>query len=426
MRTVLAYTPPDLQEARPGVVSRRLVFFLAGYDPEARSRYRMLFVRELLLSARRFGEPAPKLGRLSEEAGGLSQVWQIGPRPEIGDAAVDYEVLHWDDLVVRDGRRLRLVNIGLLVVGTLHALAVGLLWRFYRFNHRYGNVIVYPFVMVVALALISGLIAALVHPHLGSGFAHSLGLPLALSLPLALAIGVAWIAAIDRPLNRMFFWLLLRSWVFHWQHGQGWRPDYEARLDAFAERAAARIAEACASDEPPDEILLIGHSTGGLTAAELAARLLDRMPDLGETGPALSLATLGSALPLVVIQPRAVRLRAQVARLVASRRLVWCDFQAPQDWMNFPGFNPVLDADLPDAGGTTANPIVRSAQFKRILTPETYAKVRNRPFRMHFQFLMANELPGEYDYFRMVLGPQYLRDRALQPIIGPEPVRTRR
>lgn len=423
MRSVLAYTPPDLQEARPGVVRRRLVFFIAGYDAEARSRYRMLFMRELLLSARRFAEPAPKIGRASEEAGGLAQVWQVGPCPEVGGAAVDYEVLHWDDLVARDGRRPRLVNVGLLVAGTLHALVRGALWRFYRFNHLYGNVIVYPFAMVLALALVSGLIAALVHPHLGHGYGHSLGLPPALSLPAALVLGVAWIAAIDRPLNRVFFWLLLRSWVFHWQHGQGWRPDYEARLDAFAERAAARIAQARAAAEPPDEILIVGHSTGGMTAVELAARLLERMPDLGAAGPALSLATLGSALPLVAIQPQAGRLRAQIAGLVASRRLVWCDFQAPQDWMNFPGFNPILDLDLPDTGGTVANPIVRSAQFKRILTPETYAKVRNRPFRMHFQFLMANERPGDYDYFRMVLGPQYLRDRALLPIIGPEPVR---
>ncbi len=32
---------------------------------------------------------------------------------------------------------------------------------------------------------------------------------------------------------------------------------------------------------------------------------------------------------------------------------------------------------------------------------------------MHFQFLMSNDLPGEYDFFDMTLGPRRLLDRVL-------------
>jgi hypothetical protein len=36
---------------------------------------------------------------------------------------------------------------------------------------------------------------------------------------------------------------------------------------------------------------------------------------------------------------------------------------------------------------------------------------------MHFQFLLANDRRGYYDFFAMTLGPQRLRERTLDPIL---------
>ncbi len=421
MRLPLSYTPPDLQAERAGTVRRRHVFFIPGYDPEARTRYRLLFVRELLRHAKRFGDARPDISPATLSADGLLQSWTIGPGKVPGRAATAYDVLLWDDLVAKDFRRPRVLSVLLLIAGTLHALACGQIWRFYRLNWLYGNVIVYPFLMVVLLSVLSVAIGTMVHAHLGDGFGHSLGWPPWVTLPLALAAGIGWIVAIEALLNRFFFWQLLNDWVFNWQHGRGWRRDYLDRLDVFADRIVARIAEAQARGERPDEVMIVGHSTGGLTAAEVAVRVLARAPELGAGDTALSLATLGSALAIVATQPGADRIRGEVESLVVSRRIVWLDVQAPQDWMNFPGFNPVLDLGLSLAGGPIANPLVRSAQVRDILTPETYEKVCRKPFRMHFQFLLSNERPGPYDYFQMVLGPQFLRDRAVNPIIAALP-----
>ncbi len=420
MRNSLSFTPPDLQEARLEPVRRRIVFYIPGYDPEARTRYRLLFVREWTRYTKRFGGGRREISRAELSQDGLVQSWTVSA-PEQGDGAeTRYDVLLWDDIVARDFARSRFLSVALLVAGTLQTILSGLLFRFYRLSWKYGNVILYPFVMVILLAALSVAIAVTVHAHLGDWFGHSLGLPLWVSLPLGVIAGLVWIKAIEAFLNRVFFWQLLNDWVFNWQHGQGRRPDYERRLDAFAEHVLSSVAARDEAGQPTDEVMIVGHSSGGLTAAEVAARVLARDASIGSSGASLSLVTLGSGLPLVAMQPAAARLRGEIARLVTDRRIVWCDFHAPQDWMNFPGFNPLNDLKLRLCGQPVANPLVRSARFRDLLCPETYRRVRFRPFRMHFQFLLANERPGAYDFFAMTLGPRRLREQVLAPATGRE------
>ncbi|WP_342153611.1 alpha/beta hydrolase [Methylorubrum sp. SB2] len=422
MSTSFSHTPPGVPEPRPGRVARRHVFYVPGYDPEARSRYRLLFVRELTRYAKVFGQAKREIGRaelvpLSGDPGGepLVQAWRVAAHPQTDGADTTYEVLLWDDIVGRDFARSKIASSGLLLAGTADTLVRGLFVAFYRLHWKYGNVILYPFVMLLMLAAVAGAVAYAVHAALGEGGALGLGLPALVTVPAGLVVGLALLAAMEAALNRIFFWQLLNDWVFNWQHGQGWRPDYERRLDAFADHALARLAALTQEETPPDEILIVGHSSGALTAVETAARMLARAPGLGgPEGPNLGLVTLGSGLPLVALQPRARRLRAEIAGLVTSRNLVWVDYGAPQDWMNFPGFNPSAELDLGlPPGAVVANPIIRSARFREIISPETYKRVRFRPFRMHFQFLMANDLPGEYDFFDMTLGPRRLLDRVL-------------
>lgn len=417
MTSQISHTPPGRKSFDERQVRRRQVFYLPGYDPEARSRYRLLFVRELTRYAKQFGEPKREIGRAGCSGDGLVQSWTVAAQPATGGAKTYYDVLLWDDIVGKDAARSKFVSVSLLTLGTVHALVAGKLYAFYRLNWKYGNIILYPFVMLLMLAAATAAIALTVQGYLGNGGPRSLGWPLWFSIPLGVLAGLACVKAAEALLNRAYFWQLLNDWVFNWQHGQGWRGDYAQRLDLFAERAFALLAEHGGDPEHPlDEILIVGHSTGGLTAVELAARLLARDPELGLQGPSLSLATLGSGLPLVAVQPKAERVRADIALIAASQRITWVDYVAPQDWMNFPRFNPLFDLDLKLPAGTlAANPVIRSSRFRDIIDPETYFKVRFRPFRMHFQFLMSNDRRGNYDYFAMTLGPQTLGARAAAP-----------
>lgn len=407
--TPISFDPPDRAETPPSPpVRRRHVFFVPGYDPEATRRYRSLFVREFTRYAKRFELRRKAVSRLVPSADGLAQTWTVEVETPEWSTTTLYEVLLWDDLVNEDIRRPIVSSLALLVFGMLHITANLTLFRVYRLSPMFGNVMVYPFVLSMLIAAAAGLLIILVTWLVG----RVGGLAPWMAPPIGLAAGGAAVALVAPHLERIFFWQLLHDWLFNWHRGNGRRPGYEARLARFSRQVVDRAREVDA-----DEILLVGHSTGAMTAVEVAARALALDPALGAGGRPVALATLGSAMPLVVVQPGARRLRTDVADLLASERVTWVDYQAPQDWMNFPGFNPVRAVRFESPPGRVLNPFVRSARYRDIMDPDVYEKVRMRPFRLHFQFLMSNDRPGEYDFFALTLGPQRLLDRIRRPLI---------
>lgn len=408
MTAPLGYTPPDIQPLpqRPPVRTRH-VFYVPGYDPEAKKRYRSLFVRELIRYAKRFDVSRRAITPVVPSADGLSQTWSVEiDTPEWSTRTV-YEVLLWDDIVNRDFGRSLPLSMVLMTVGLLHIALTGTLFRLFRLNWKYGCVMLYPFVMTLLLLLGAGLVGTLAYRLAGLAGAGGW---------LAGAAGAAATAAVLAVaiprLDRYFVWHLLHDWVFNWQHGNGWRSDYEARLDGFGREVAQRIASTSA-----DEVMLIGHSSGALTAVEIAGRTLAQIGP--SPRPSVALVTLGAGIPLVALQPGSHRLREELSGLVSDERIAWADYQAPQDWMNFPGFNPIRDLDSARPGARIVNPTIRSAKFREVMTPQAYEKILYRPFRTHFQFLMANDLPGEYDFFALTLGPQRLGERMAAPRLMP-------
>ncbi len=406
----ITFTPRLASQDPARVVERRLLFYVPGYDPDAERRYRALFVRELRRYARSFRIKAPSITRPVTAGDGRSQAWTIEAQEGGTRTRTVYEVLLWSDLVRRDMARPYGRSACLNAWALLHVAANGTLARLYRANWKCGNVILYPFVMsllLLAAALGTGFLG---HGLLGIG----LGLPSWIALLIGTGVGLWGLRTLAPRLDRAFLWQLMHDWIFHWQHATGRRPDYQQRIDAFAAHVLARIGQA-----DYDEVLIVGHSTGGLAAVDLAARLLAAAPRLGINGSVFSLLTLGSSLPIVALQPGARATRAAVARLATSPRVVWVEYQAPQDWLNFPGFNPAQDLALGLSEAETVNPIIRSAKFSEIISAETYRQIRMRPFRMHFQFLMANDRAGVFDVFALSLGSRCLRDRVLRDDSAP-------
>jgi pimeloyl-ACP methyl ester carboxylesterase len=362
----------------------------------------MLFVREMLRYAKRFGLTERKITPVQALPDLPGLTWTVTAAKGPWRTQTEFEVLRWDDIVRRDFARPIPVAVILLFTALFYSIAVGGLFRFWRLNWKFGGVIVYPPIMIAALVALGA--------AFGWATAALIGLltPVAGLLRLLIIISVA--ALVFRagyPLGRRWFvWHLLHDWVFNWEHGMGWRADYESRVDRFA----SRLVEVAKAGQA-DEILVVGHSSGAVMAVEIVARALEQEPELDGHGSSVALLTLGSCLPLVALNPRAKRCRDGIESIVRTPHVLWVDYQAPQDWLNFAGFNPVRHMPLGVSEAAAQNPVIRSARFKDIVAPKTYESILFKPFRMHFQFLMGSDRLGEYDYIMMIAGPVRLDDR---------------
>ena len=72
--------------------------------------------------------------------------------------------------------------------------------------------------------------------------------------------------------------------------------------------------------------------------------------------------------------------------------------------MNFWDFDPVAGIGA-EVGAARCNPLVWKLRFRDMLSPQFYKRLRFNFFRMHYQFIMANDRRAPYDYFMLMCGP---------------------
>jgi hypothetical protein len=375
-----------------GTVRRRRVFYIPGFDPYPPRRYRELYRKEGAEQARISGYKLGIKGRPGKP--GFS--WAI--KSEIGgeQTLTRYDVLVWHDLVRASmdqsiaGTYVQLLRVAWLYItsGALRRL----MWL------RKGPVIaaLYPIFMLLGqfgLALLAFTVCYLV---LGGLVHWVVGAVVGLSAAIWLLV---WFRSKD---HRFFAYYLMHDYAFTASRSGAYPPTLETRLSDFR----ARIADALASDV--DEVLIVGHSSGAHMAVSILADL-DRAGDLPKHGPAIGLLTLGHVVPMVSFLPKAMRLRADLAHVSMCNRLFWLDVTAPGDGCSFALCDPVAVTGV--APDPKHWPIVISAAFTQTLLPETWARLKRRFFRLHFQYLCAFDNPGDYDFFQITAGPLTLARR---------------
>ncbi len=191
-------------------------------------------------------------------------------------------------------------------------------------------------------------------------------------------------------------------WSFSRDFVRRSRTDIEIKLDSVAQTAA----EAAASGSY-DEIVFVGHSTGGGLVLSLAARVRAL---LGKTAslPALTILTVGSTALKIGMHPKASWFRDDVAALVADPAWNWAEYQALPDIINFYKTDP---AALMGAGGH-GKPVVNAVRMKAMVDPATYKRMKGNFFRMHYQFVFGNSKRYWYDFPAICFGPAPLMHRA--------------
>lgn len=377
----------DEDSGRVGVF-RRHVLYIPGYDPFPPRRYRELYRTEGAAQAVVSGYELAIQPRAGETYG-----WRVASRIEDRPVEAEIEVLVWSDLVKGSMGRGILGTYAQLARTAWLYLSSGALFRLIRLRKGPMIAALYPAVALLAQALVALCVSGLVL-WLGAG------LPWGLGWLLAVATGWAVLEGFRRIDHRTFVYYLMHDYAFTTVEGGAYPAVLETRLAVFRARVRAAL------DSGVDEVLVVGHSSGVHLGVSVLA---DLIREGGAGGPALGFLSLGQAVPMVSYLPGAARLRGDLAYLSQREELTWVDVSAPGDGCSFALCDPVAVSGVAPEGQRW--PLVISAAFTQTLSPEKWAALKRRYFRLHFQYLCAFDRPGDYDYFRITAGPLTLAER---------------
>ena len=398
-----------MENHAPQEVRRRRVFYIPGYDPIHPRRYRELYRKEGAAQADISGYEIDLIGR----QGASTYGWQVTGRMDGKETEAEIEVLVWSD-IVRSSMDLNIPATYLLMLRTAWTyIASGTLRRLMWL--RKGPVIaaLYPIGMLIlqlVLALVVGwVLGGLVGWALRSGaeiagagawtqLAERAGFWATLLAVVTFLL--RWFRKID---NKLYVYYLMHDYAYSARSKGAISPELEARMAEFGDAIAQALAE------DVDEVLVVGHSSGAHLGVSILADLI-RTGRVPEDGPVLGFLTLGQVVPMVSFLPKAKRLRKDLHDLSLARQITWIDVTAPGDGCAFALCDPVAVSGA-NPQGDKLWPLVISAAFTQTLSPERWAKLRWRFFRLHFQYLCAFDRPGDYDYFRITAGPLTLTSR---------------
>lgn len=352
---------------QPSSPLRRFVF-LGGYYPHTPEESFRRFTRGLAHFSAAWTIRADAAGLAQAESAVRWQVEAGGPGWRQETAV---HLFRWDDLITADRSRSWLTRLPLGLATFLDVVFSGTLLRYIIVSWRYALFFLYPFLLLAVLLAGAWLLAGLI-PWTGLR-------PLA-----ALLLGVGLIAMLG---HRLLIDHLIDDWIYAVRLIRKGDSAAAARLDQLA---ATLIAA------HHDELVIFGHSLGAVHGACLIDRLLALAPD----GPPIRFATAGSSVLKVALHPAAREIRAVIGRIAASPRVVWVDFQAHNDAMNFYKAEPVTTLKL---AGQPA--VIRPVRFSALLSKARYRRIRRNFFRLHSQFISANDRRGRYDYYMVCCGP---------------------
>ena len=390
-----AAAPPEA----PSRPLQRRVYYVSGFDPASPKKYHRIYAeqaeRQGALTGVRYeiGELLP----IDEVTSG----WTVtATHPGGRVVEVDYRFLHWFEQV-REAWPKDDPSLFLKIYKALMAYRAGGLLKIAKAEAPVVWLTAWAPIMlavtvILALCLVVGVLMAL-----GAVLAHRLHWP--------------WFAGALPPLALLF--LLMPIWrradavvPLGWcgrgmigvtQAAQGESPGFARRSAEFAQRLADAEREG-----GYDEILVVGHSMGCQQACRAVGRAVMLNPQLGRIRR-VRLLTLGSLLPFYSITEAWAGgdpdWRAEMKALVDADWIDWLDVTAPADPGCAATLHPLRGLDLGEPEG---RPHRRSPRFKELLSPETLRRLKRAPLDYHFQYIMAAERPGEYDYFALTAGPE--------------------
>jgi pimeloyl-ACP methyl ester carboxylesterase len=386
-------------------IARRCVFYVAGFDPSGPAQHHRMYAQEAAKQSALSGYTI-NVGARKNTTEHLSQ-WSVEhistDTPDNAVTHTDYVFARWDDIVRAHWGKLdswaQVLRFAIGFFATQwHYLRTGALWSMLR--------LAWPPVV----ALVSPLLLLL-----GSAAVWVLAIGLAWgsivwTLATAAGVGLGLWFFVQRLEAQFHMLWLMRSYMFTRLYAMGRAPEVNERLQVFA----AAIAQARASGQY-DEVLVVGHSSGCILASCAAARSLPLVAQAGAVAAApLGLVTLGHCIPLLSSLPAAQSCRDDLRTIAESDAVRWVDFTAPSDGSCFAFVDSIAAAWPVQSKSLSLSsnaPTLLSPRFQTLMSPAQYHALCKSRFDLHFQYIHAGTIAGDYDFYALTSGAQSLRDR---------------
>lgn len=380
-------------------VQRRAVFFIGGYDPKTPDAFFKRLRKEIARFDTLWGyqSAVSSVDQAPDHEIGLATI-ETRAAHEDWSTTTDFNFLALDSIVLADFARPLPVRLGKYLRAFGDFVFSGTAFQFFAKAWRFGLYFLYPFLAIVLFALLGYAAVRLT--------AHWLG---ALGWIIGLAVFSVALMVLGKRWSTNH---LMDLWSFSLNFFRGRRPDAEALMQRFAEGIVQRVRAG-----KYDEVILIGHSTGGMLMLDVAARCLAIDQAFSTRAPKITILTLGSTALKAGYHPAAKRFREDVQRLTDDGKLDWVEIQCLTDAINFYKTDPVAEMKLKRAEGRRF-PFVRQVRVKDMLLAETYKRVKRNLFRVHYQYVFGNTKPYWYDFFQVCCGPIFLADRVRDHIVG--------
>jgi hypothetical protein len=376
-------------------VKKRCVFFLGGYEPIPPERQRERYIRELARSGRTWAAKT-EAGPLELDPERMIGTWRIAASGPNWSTDAAYNSLLWHDIVLSDFARPTWQRVFRAAVAFGDFLLTGTAIRYFRVNWRYGLFFAYPVLLLLAFATLSIYAAS---------YLPGLGLPVPYLLAPLAAIAIFAVLMVW-PGRFLMLDYMMDDWIFGHELVHRTRPDFDRRLDGFAQELAEVLRR---GDQ--DEVVFAAHSLGCALKVAVVDRALQLAPDFGKNGERLSLVSTGSSLLKIAFHPKAGWLREMIARVSAHPAILWVEYQSMADPISFYKVDPLAALKLP----ARPNFIIRRVHIRDMLEASTYRRFKANFFRLHRQLVMGNEKRYFYDYYMICCGPLRLETRVLKP-----------
>lgn len=390
-------------------VRKRSVFLIGGYEPKSSDAFFKRTRRELARYADTWDATAEmEAASLSEDQ--LVATARIQAQSPSGQVDTHFNFFVWNDIVLGDFAKPMVVRVAKYVLTVLDYLVSGTFASIVKHAWRFSAYFLYP---AIALAVIS--VAAMV---VGAGIA-SVGFPASAAAGCTAAVAL-WYGLLKLAGRRWFVLHLMDLWSFSSAYLHGRRPDAERHVQRYASAVVLR-----ARHGEDDEIVLVGHSTGGALILDIAATAIAMYPQLGSGKAKVTILTVGSTALKIGLHPAADRFRTQVQKIVDCKGVDWVECQSKTDAINFYRTDPAAAMQL-EQRDETPIPQVHLVRIRDTLQPEAYKRFRYNFFRVHYQFIMANTRQYAYDFFVMCCSDRLFRDSLGTSLLYTPPGRSER